>query len=30
MTTSLCVTNAEAVRESLSEGKADYCIIECE
>jgi hypothetical protein len=30
MTTSPCVTNAGAVRETLSEGKADYCIIECE
>jgi hypothetical protein len=30
MTTSPCVTNAVAARETLFEGKADYCMVVCE
>ena len=30
MTTSPCVISAGAARETLSEGKADYCMIVCE
>jgi len=30
MTTSPCVISAGAARETLFEGKADYCMIECE
>lgn len=30
MTTGPCVINAVAARETLIEGKADYCMIVCE
>lgn len=30
MTTSPCVISVGAARETLSEGKADYCMIVCE
>jgi len=30
MTTGPCVISAGAARETLSEGKADYCMIVCE
>jgi hypothetical protein len=30
MTTGPCVINAGAARETLFEGKADYCMIVCE
>jgi hypothetical protein len=30
MTTSPCVISAGAARETLFEGKADYCMIVCE
>jgi len=30
MTTGYCVISAVVVRETLSEGKADYCMIVCE
>jgi len=30
MTTGYCVISAAVVRETLSEGKADYCMIVCE